>query len=274
MFNNLFSMDGPLYKFGNLVFDLFVLNLLWVIFSLPFFTIGASTTALFYAVGKRIRGDEGYLFRDFWTSFKMNFKQGTIVWLIVVAIYWVLFTNIRNIHLLGKMATIMYPLQLVMLIELSIITVYIFPLLSRFHIKVKDLFKTAFFMANRHFITTILCFAAFAGMIFLTVKVHPIFILFFVSGYAWWVSYMLERVFKKYIPESAGGLKVVEEENSEDQPWKKYKREKATEDQEYTTNIEMDAYQTWEDIQAQRERLEEPSESSSESSSEKNQANE
>ena len=42
MFGNLFNMDGPLYKFGNIVFDLFVLNLLWVIFSLPIVTIGAT----------------------------------------------------------------------------------------------------------------------------------------------------------------------------------------------------------------------------------------
>ena len=224
MFGNLFNMDGPLYKFGNIVFDLFVLNLLWVIFSLPIVTIGASTTALFYSTGRRIRDEEGYLFRDFWTSFKMNFKQGTIIWLIIALLYWILFTNIRNIHLLGKMGLVMYPLQLVMLIELTITTLYIFPLLSRFYMKVKDLFKTAFFMANRHFITTILCFAAFAGMIFLTIKVHPIFILFFVSGYAFWVSFMIERVFKKYIPETEGGLKKVESQEEEEKSWEKYEK--------------------------------------------------
>ena len=118
----------------------------------------------------------------------------------------------------------LYPLQLVMLIELTITTLYIFPLLSRFYMKVKDLIKTALFMANRHFITTILRFAAFAGMIFLTIKVHPIYILFFVSGYAFWVSFMIERVFKKYIPETEGGLKKVESQEEEEKSWEKYEK--------------------------------------------------
>ena len=53
-----------------------MLNFLWVIFSLPFFTIGASTTALFYVTGKIIR-DENYksLTGAFWHSFKNNFKN-------------------------------------------------------------------------------------------------------------------------------------------------------------------------------------------------------
>ncbi|NMA84389.1 MAG: DUF624 domain-containing protein [Epulopiscium sp.] len=262
MFSGLFSMDGPIYKFGGLVFDLFILNLLWVIFSLPFFTIGASTTALFYAVGKRVREEDGYLFRDFWTSFKMNFKQGTIVWLILAVLYWILYTNIMNIRILGNLAPFMYPLQLVMLIELTIVMIYIFPLLSRFHMKIKDLFKTAFFMANRHFITTILCIAAFAGMVFLTIQVHGIFILFFVSGYAWWVSFMLQKVFKKYVLEGEEGAKLSVDEESETPVWKKYKREPDSDSIESST-VDMDAYQTWDMIQAQRAEAQEDEESNS-----------
>ncbi|NMB39220.1 MAG: DUF624 domain-containing protein, partial [Firmicutes bacterium] len=53
------SIDGPLYKILMQVYNLLVLNLLWFFFSIPLFTIGASTTALFY-VTRKIVNDYDY----------------------------------------------------------------------------------------------------------------------------------------------------------------------------------------------------------------------
>ena len=41
------------------VIDIIWAGLLWLVFSLPLFTIGASSTALYYAVVKSIRHDRG-----------------------------------------------------------------------------------------------------------------------------------------------------------------------------------------------------------------------
>lgn len=211
MLNGLFSMDGPIYKFGTIVYDLFILNVLWFIFSIPIVTAGAATTALFYAAGKRVRNEDGYLFRDFWRSFKMNFKQSTIVWIIQLILFWVVATNIRNIHILGGMAPYMLPLQFVIAIELFIISIYVFPLIARFHITLPNIFKTAFLMANKHFVTTILCIAAAAGILF-AVYYWGFFILFAMSAYAYWISYMIDRIFKKYIPKDVQEEKILGQE--------------------------------------------------------------
>ena len=40
-----FSVDSPLYRFLSRVLDILKLNFLWILGSLPVFTIGASTTA-------------------------------------------------------------------------------------------------------------------------------------------------------------------------------------------------------------------------------------
>ena len=50
----MFSMDGPLWRALNFIADVMVLHVLWLVHSLPLVTIGASTTALYYAMMKRI----------------------------------------------------------------------------------------------------------------------------------------------------------------------------------------------------------------------------
>ena len=40
-----FSVDSPLYKFMNRLMDIFKLNCMWLLCSLPIVTMGAATTA-------------------------------------------------------------------------------------------------------------------------------------------------------------------------------------------------------------------------------------
>ena len=61
------------------------LNLLWFICCIPIVTAGASTTALYYVTLKMVKDEESGLTRAFFHSFKENFRQGTIIWLILLA---------------------------------------------------------------------------------------------------------------------------------------------------------------------------------------------
>ena len=60
---------------------LLVVNALWVICSLPIFTIGASSCAACYVCLKLLNEEDGNVVSWFFKSFKENFKQGTIIWL-------------------------------------------------------------------------------------------------------------------------------------------------------------------------------------------------
>ncbi len=62
--------------------DVILVSLLWYIASIPVFTMGASSAALYYTVHKSIINSEGYLFSTFKDSFFQNFKKSTAVWLI------------------------------------------------------------------------------------------------------------------------------------------------------------------------------------------------
>lgn len=71
-----FNLDSPLMRFLSRTFDVMMLNIFFIICSLPVFTIGASLSALHYCCLKMKEPDEGYVWRNFFKSFKTNFKQG------------------------------------------------------------------------------------------------------------------------------------------------------------------------------------------------------
>lgn len=199
--NGIFRIDGPLYRFGNMLYYLLVSNILWFVFSLPLFTIGASTTALYFVMGKIVRDEDPSILKDFWKSFKMNFKQSTVIWLILLIPYLIVYINIKNISLLGNMAKYILPVQIAVLFELIIITIYIFPVLSRYDLKTRNLIKTCFFLGNRHILSTILCVGSLTAVAFLLYKFTGLFILFPVSLYALVSYYIIHRLFKKYMPD-------------------------------------------------------------------------
>lgn len=97
-----FNPDNPVMEFIAKVFDLVILNLIFIFSCVPIITIGASTSALSYVTFKMVRGEDPYIWRNFWKSFRQNFKQGTLVWIFSILIFIFLgmdFTlSIHRIH--------------------------------------------------------------------------------------------------------------------------------------------------------------------------------
>ena len=80
------SLDGPVMKFLSKVADMMILNLLVLFCSLPIITMGASLTAMHYLALRVVRNEEYYISKDFFKSFKMNFKQATLMWLFMLVV--------------------------------------------------------------------------------------------------------------------------------------------------------------------------------------------
>ena len=80
----MFGIDSKFYEVVSKIADLVVVNLLFVLCSLPIITIGASTTALYGVTKKMAENREGYIFRNYFRLFKENFKQSTIMWIILL----------------------------------------------------------------------------------------------------------------------------------------------------------------------------------------------
>ena len=65
--------DNPVISGMSRIFDMMCLNVLWLVCSLPIFTIGASTTAMYTVMLKVVKNEEGYIVKGFFKAFKENF---------------------------------------------------------------------------------------------------------------------------------------------------------------------------------------------------------
>ena len=82
--NRFFNMDNKFFVFMGRVADLLLLNFLCILCCIPVVTAGASITALYYVTLKMARDEESYIARSFFRSFKQNFKQSTIINIIML----------------------------------------------------------------------------------------------------------------------------------------------------------------------------------------------
>jgi uncharacterized membrane protein YesL len=193
-----FSYDSPLIQGINKIVDSIVLSLLWIVFSLPIITFGASTTALYYTVNKVLRHERSHLFREFWSSFKSNFKQSTIVWFVLALFYYLLITNCFIMYQSGNM--VLLVLYIIFLALLIMWTSHLFPHIARFENKTSIILKNCFFLMIRHCIKTFSVLILFVMTLVVALIWWPaIFILPVGLSYA--VSLLYEPIFRKYMSE-------------------------------------------------------------------------
>ena len=142
-----FSPDSKFMQAIARVYDLVILNLLFLLSCVPLITIGAASAAL-YTVCFRIGTDrEQGIFHSYFQAFRENFRQGTILWLIAVVFFG---AGIVNVFLFYSMEGPLHYLFLLMtalvVLELLIYS-YAFPLISQFHNKNLPTLKNALFLS-------------------------------------------------------------------------------------------------------------------------------
>lgn len=140
----IFSYDGFLFQAINKFLDAIVLYLLWVVFSLPLVTMGASTTALFYTADKVIFHEEGKLISSFWGSFKQNFKQATLIGLLFGLVFCFLYLEVFYAYTLytgGYLHVLMFGVIMVVTALVIMWSSYVFPYIAKYADPTKAVFK-------------------------------------------------------------------------------------------------------------------------------------
>ena len=153
------------------------LNLLWFVCSIPIFTIGASTTALYYSCLKVVRDEESHVAATFFRAFRQNFKQATVLWLILLAAGLFLAGDgyiLYHLRLSSQgPAAVLWTLILAVVTAVSVIYVivltYVFPLVASVENTNTAMLKNAFLIGTHYLFATILVFAVHFAMFFVVV---------------------------------------------------------------------------------------------------------
>lgn len=210
--NRFFSMDNKFFVFMGKVADLCLLNLVCLACCIPIVTAGASITALYYVTLKMVRNEESYIFKSFFKSFKQNFRQATIIHLIMVAAAVLLYLDTNIVKVMGEpMSQIMSVIFAVFTLVYAMILLYLYPILAKFYNSVKNTFTNAVLMAIRHLPYTIimLIICALPLLIFFVPSLQMqmtlilLLLLFGMAVIAYLNSFFLVKIFDKYIPENS-----------------------------------------------------------------------
>ena len=202
-------MDNPFWRFMGKIADVIVLNILWMICCIPIITIGPATTAAYYVALRLANDEDGYIIKNFFKSFKENFRQGVIIGVIMTilgvffAYDFFLYRQLTG----GIMKTLSMILLGIMVMYLFTLT-YVFPILAKFVNSVKRTIINAFYMSIRHIAATIVMLIIAAAVVGLTFLVFPPLIILGFGLIAFLQAYFLRRVFSFYIP--------IEESEEED----------------------------------------------------------
>lgn len=198
----IFNNDSPLMNFLSTVADLLWLNVLTIVTSIPIITIGASFTALNYMCIKIVRGEEVYITKGFFKSFKENFRQSTVIWLIFLVVLGI---TGMDIFLFIKGDTNMPKFfQVIIIIEAILVTnmlMAVFLIQSRFENTIKKTLKNAFIISIGQFPKTVATFLMLAIFAFLGYAafetLFPIVLMFGLSVPIYFEAKMFDSFFKK-----------------------------------------------------------------------------
>ena len=185
---NLFRYDSPLMQFLSRAADLIWVNLLVLVCSIPVFTIGASLSAMENIIYKLLHNEDVAVTKEFFQAFAKNFKQATLVWLIILVVEGALGYDVYYARQIGtNVSEAMLTVAVILFALVFAMMLYIFPMQSHYYNKTKDLFKNAAILVIVHPVRTILMLviqAAFVGIGFLIVldyRFIPVLVCFCIS---------------------------------------------------------------------------------------------
>lgn len=196
-----FDLESPLMQALNKVADLMILNLLTLLCCIPIITAGASITAMHYMALKMARNEECYIIKDFFKSFKLNFKQATIIWVMVFFILVVLVGDFLIINSVEMAFAKVMKIILSVIAFVALFTyMFLFPVLAKFDNTILRTFKNAFFVGILQFPKTILMMVLSVAPVILFLfipQITPIIFCFGMAAPAWVSAKLYSNFFRR-----------------------------------------------------------------------------
>lgn len=205
----LFSPDSKFVQAMSRIGDLLLLNVLFLFTCVPIFTIGAACTAM-YTVCFRFGSDrERGVIRSYFRAFKENFKQSTVLWLIILLCGVTAGFNTCLFYAMSGALRYAFVLFAILFVLVLLIGAYVFPLLSQFDNDNRSTLKNALILSLGYlprsvviaalnvfpFVLMVLDFYTFLQTAFLWVALY-------FSTAAYLNTLLLKKVFAPYLGEN------------------------------------------------------------------------
>ena len=212
----IFDPEGPLMTALSKLADLVICNLMFIAFSLPVITMGASLTALYTCTLRIVddREDDGLVFKTFWFAFRDNFRKATLLWLVclcgiafLTAYYWVTMSLALPLRRVYRIT--FYVLTIVFLVGF----LYVFPLQAGFENTIRNTLRNAWLVSVGVLPLTLLNLVLVAAAVYVSFIMNPGAVNTF--AYVWAVcgfalvaylqSFLFRRAFRKMNPGQLSG---------------------------------------------------------------------
>ena len=197
----IFDLDSPLMNVLNKMADLMWLNILTLICCIPIITAGAALTSMHYVALKIVRNEESYITRGFFKSFKTNFRQATLIWMMLLLIAAILG---GDYYIITKSGMQFSQVLIVLIMAAGVLVIctalYVFPVLAKFDNTIMGTIRNAFIMSILQLPKTLvmLVMAFFPLIVYLvSLRLIPIIFLFGFSLPAYASAMLYNKFFRK-----------------------------------------------------------------------------
>ena len=150
----IFSPEGKLYKFMVRFTDCVKLELLWLLFSLPIVTLGASTAAAFSVTLAMVCEEEGKIGADFFRAFKANLKQGIAMTFITLLCIWAVYLDLQLIDTENGVIFLVTAVVAIYVFTFSLL--YAYPLIARYENTLLRTIRNSFRLSMKFFVRSLL----------------------------------------------------------------------------------------------------------------------
>ena len=169
---------------------------------------------------KMVKNEEGYIFRSFFKAFKENFKQSTIIWIILLALGIICCLDYRLAGMMPETAGfVMRSFFLLIAFFLLSVSIYAFALTARYVNGIKATFRNALILTIAKLPYTLLMVVVTVGAVVVSlwnsvtlVFAIPLWLLIGGALIAWINSFLLRRVFLIFEDNSENDENNTEEE--------------------------------------------------------------
>lgn len=189
----------------SLLGDIVILNLLFLLCSIPVITIGASASACYAGLSRTLQKKEtGLVYRAFFADFRATFRQATAGWLLTLLVGLILAGDIWFAVVYSEPNNTFFLIfAIVVGACILLASLWFYPLVARFHNSLGSQIKNAFLLAFAQFPKTLLMLAVWTITLALPLMIYEVYAylgwIWLMAGFAlpmYWTIRMFRKTLK------------------------------------------------------------------------------